>query len=139
MVQEQAQAILATSSRTHRLRLLPREALVKTSKIDHADWNFMPVLAFLQRKRFRMAVSLLPPKRLPRMLEIGYGSGVFMPELATHCEELYGIDVHDKGSEVLRSLRTFKVTANLFRSAAEAMPFPDAFFNAAMPLAASNS
>jgi hypothetical protein len=52
----------------HRLRLLPRERLIKTSKFDHADWNFIPVLGFLQRKRFRLAVSLLPPKRLPRML-----------------------------------------------------------------------
>jgi SAM-dependent methyltransferase len=119
---------------TRRLRLLPREGLIKTSKVDHADWNFIPVLGFLQRKRFRLAVSLLPPKRLPRMLEIGYGSGVFMPELANHCEELYGIDIHEKGSEVLRSLSTFKVTASLLRSGVEAMPFPNAYFDAAVAI-----
>ena len=117
---------------TRRLRLLPRERLIQTCKVDHADWNFIPVLGFLQRKRFRLAVSLLPRRRLTRMLEIGYGSGVFMPELANHCDKLYGIDIHEKGSEVLRSLRAFKVTANLLRCGVEAMPFPYDYFDAAI-------
>jgi SAM-dependent methyltransferase len=65
------------------VRLLPREALIKSGSVDHADWNYRPILGWLQRIRFRLAVSLLPSLPVPRMLEVGYGSGIFMPELAT--------------------------------------------------------
>jgi hypothetical protein len=57
------------------------------------------------------------------MLEIGYGSGVFMPELASRCEEFHGIDIQDKGTAVLRSLDIFDVTAHPLTSRVEAMPF----------------
>src|SRR5690606_26267525 len=75
------------------LRLLPRGALVKTGTVDHADWNYRPVLGPISRIRFKLALALLPsPSR--RLLEVGYGSGIFMPELARTCEVLYGLDTH---------------------------------------------
>ena len=74
--------------------LLPPSALVKTSDVDKAEWNFRPLLGIIQRLRFRMILSLLPKRRIGRLLEIGYGSGVFLPELSRRCDNLYGIDPH---------------------------------------------
>jgi len=42
--------------------------------------------------------------RRARILEIGYGSGVFMPELSARCDELYGVDVHSRHEEVAATI-----------------------------------
>ena len=51
---------------------LPLEALIKTGPVDHADWNYKPLLGWIQRERFQLAQTLLPRKPVPRLLEIGY-------------------------------------------------------------------
>ena len=112
-----------------KLRLLPKTALIKTGPIDHADWNFRPLLGWVQRLRFRLLLSLLPLQQTNRILEIGYGSGVLMPELASRCQELYGIDIHHKNQEVTLCLQNFGIAANLYAGSAEAMPFEDQFFD----------
>ena len=86
------------------IRLLPLQDLVRTGPVDHADWNYRPLLGLLQRRRFQLATALLPRPRMQRLLEVGYGSGVFLPELARHCEELHGIDTHASPAEVLGKL-----------------------------------
>ena len=97
--------------------------------MDHADWNYRPLLSAISRTRFRFAVKLLAAERRPsRLLEIGYGSGVFMPELARHCEELYAIDIHGMNEIVGQSLADYGVTAHLFSGSATALPFENEFF-----------
>jgi ubiquinone/menaquinone biosynthesis C-methylase UbiE len=121
---------------THRrrLKLLPREALVKTGEVDHADWNCRPFLGLIQRERFRQALSLLPSRRSHRLLEIGYGSGVFMPELLHHCDELYGIDIHKNGPAVSNALARFNTKPRLLAARAEALPFRDGHFDTAVAI-----
>jgi ubiquinone/menaquinone biosynthesis C-methylase UbiE len=112
------------------MKLLPREALVKTGPVDHADWNYRPVLGYIQRLRFRIILALLGERRYPRLLEVGYGSGVFMPELATRCDELFGIDVHPHPAEVTEALAKHGVTARLFSGSAASLAFEDQSFDA---------
>lgn len=114
------------------MRLLPRDALVKTGEVDHADWNFRPVLGRIIRLRYRIVLSLLGSDRYPRLLEVGYGSGVFLPELARHCEELHGLDVHDRPAAVSEVLGRAQVRATLVSASMTAMPFPDRFFDCAV-------
>ena len=112
------------------IHLLPEEVLIKTGPVDHADWNFRPILGAIQRARFRLALSLLGENRFERLLEIGYGSGVFMPELARHCHELSGVDVHDRGHLVSEALSKLDIQASLVSASAERMPFADLSFDA---------
>ena len=121
---------------THKLDLLPPEALVATSEVDHARWNYSGVVSYIQRTRFRLALSLLADIRCERLLEIGYGSGVFMPELKRHCEELFGIDPHERSSEVAQSLAGHGVTARLFQGPAQEMPFDDDSFDVVVVVSA---
>ncbi|MGQ0811345.1 MAG: class I SAM-dependent methyltransferase [Nitrospiraceae bacterium] len=109
--------------------LLPRRALVKSSDVDQPALNFHPLLGIVARLRFWMILSLLPARRFSRLLEIGYGSGVFLPELARHCEELYGLDTHGNADRVLRSLREHHVSAALLRGSATALPYEDRSFD----------
>jgi SAM-dependent methyltransferase len=109
-------------------RVLPASAIIDTGGTQHAEWNSRPIVGRLLRHRHELAVSLLPPRR-GRLLEIGYGSGFLMPELARHCDELYGLDVHEKPHEVAAVLARFDVAASLQTGTATAMPYPDRFFD----------
>jgi ubiquinone/menaquinone biosynthesis C-methylase UbiE len=111
------------------LRLLPRRALLRTGVVDHADWNYRLLLGWIQRLRFRLVVALLPPGRVGQMLEIGYGSGVFLPELARHCWELHGTDRHHHADAVQESLARFGVNVRLQSAPAERQPFASSSFD----------
>ena len=111
------------------LRLLPRAALVKTSGLDHAAWNFRPVLGAIQRLRFKFARELLGPRRVGRLLEIGYGSGIFLPELELHCAELHGVDIHRRQVEVAEKLAGVGVHPRLRSASATKLPYPDHCFD----------
>lgn len=112
------------------LKLLPPGVLLKTGEVDHADWNYRPLLGAISRTRFKFVISLLATeKRCARLLEVGYGSGVFMPELARHCDELYGIDIHPMQEDVRQLLASFNVSAKLFSGSVAALPFESRFFD----------
>jgi SAM-dependent methyltransferase len=110
-------------------KLLPRTALISTGDKDVPTLNFHPLLAVVARLRFWILLSLLPDQRFPRLLEIGYGSGIFMPELALHCDELYGVDVHPHAAGVMRHLRRHRIEADLTRGNGTALPFNDHTFD----------
>lgn len=127
MVNEECHTMTPDTSKG--LNLLPPEALLKTGEVDCADWNFRPVLGSIVRMRYKLILSLFSGRRFPRLLEIGYGSGVFMPELARHCDELSGIDVHQDHVAVMEMLSRFNVAATLFPGGAEVMPFRSDYFD----------
>ena len=74
------------------MRPLPRDQLIKTGEPDEAYWNYRPILGFIQGLSFHVVVSVLSKHRFQRLLELGYGSRIFMPELSKYCDDLYGID-----------------------------------------------
>jgi SAM-dependent methyltransferase len=112
------------------IALLPRDQLVKTSELDQADWNFRPGVGLVQRSRFRLVVRELGTRRYEHLLEVGYGSGVFAPELARHCDHLSGVDVHGFPAEVQRVLAENGVQADLRQAGVEELPFPNEAFDA---------
>jgi ubiquinone/menaquinone biosynthesis C-methylase UbiE len=111
------------------LDLLPRESLIKTGDVDHAAWNYDGVLGYVSRRRFALVRSLLPKRRIPKLLEVGYGSGVFLPELAKVADELYGADVHDRPNEVTAVLARAGLRPQLVTAPAENLPFADGMFD----------
>jgi SAM-dependent methyltransferase len=111
------------------LALLPKAGLTPTSEVDHPRWNYLPVLRGVQRLRFRIIVDLLGGTHFPRLLDIGYGSGVFLPELAQHCDELHGVDPHPMRGEVEANLARHGVTANLATAGVEDLPYETGSFD----------
>lgn len=110
------------------LELLSKSELTITSPIDHPYWNYRPVLGGIQRLRFRVILEILAEAHFPRMLEIGYGSGLFMPELAKHCAELHGVDPHQRRQEVEANLAASGLRAELATANAECLPYETGFF-----------
>lgn len=117
-----------------RPKLLPRSAAIGTGFQDVPSLNYHPVLGFISRLRFAIVLSLLPKKRFPRLLEVGYGSGIFQPELAQHCDQLYGVDVHPYARRVSRNLQTHQVETNLVQGDGIALPFADQSFDCALAM-----
>lgn len=111
------------------LRLLPQDHLLKTGEVDHADWNYRGLLGFVSRRRFRLVVGLLPERRVEKLLELGYGSGVFLPELARHARHVYGADVHEHAMDVTRVLERGGTNATLVQASAEKLPFASETFD----------
>lgn len=118
------------------LSLLPEDALLTTSHVDHADWNYRPVLGRIQRLRFDLIRSILRGTHATRLLEIGYGSGVFFPELSKYANELHGIDPHPYPGEVKAVLTQHSVNANLVQGTATELPFEDNFFQTIVAVSA---
>jgi ubiquinone/menaquinone biosynthesis C-methylase UbiE len=118
------------------MKLLPRESLVKTSSVDEADWVYRPLVGSIARMRFRMVLKLLGNHRRARLLEIGYGSGVLLPELRHRCDELHGIDPHPMPGAVTESAERHGVQATLKTSGAESIPYQDHYFDAAIAVSA---
>src|SRR5262249_9737323 len=115
---------------TQRLSLLPLSDLVKTGVVDHADWNYKLILRQIQPLRFKLIRKLLKGRKINRLLEVGYGSGIFMPELDKHCEDLYGIDIHPHTKEVCDVLARHNVWPHLATGSAEEMPYAENTFDA---------
>ncbi|QEL20977.1 class I SAM-dependent methyltransferase [Limnoglobus roseus] len=117
------------------LRLLPRADLIQTGPVDHADWNYKFPLSWISRSRIRMVVRMLPA-RVGRILEIGYGSGIVLPEYAGRCDELHGIDPHPYHREVTASLRRHAVIAALVSGTAEQLPYAAGYFDRVVSVSA---
>jgi SAM-dependent methyltransferase len=111
------------------VRLLKAELLIKTGEVDYADWNYRPFLGWIQRLRFKLVISFLNEVKCHRLLEVGYGSGIFMPELDRYCEELHGVDIHNKDQDIQNILEQVGIKTKLYSASIESTIFPSNFFD----------
>lgn len=117
---------------SRRPNLLPRELLINTGPVDHAAWNYAGLLGFIQRRRFALVLRLLGTRTFDALLEVGYGSGVFLPELSRRCHRLFGIDTHARASEVAAMVEKVGVASTLTSGTITDLPFDDASFDGAV-------
>jgi SAM-dependent methyltransferase len=66
----------------------------------------MPVVGRMYRRRLEMAAGLLGGNGpVGCAVEVGYGSGILLPELARHARRLIGVDRHGEAPAVLAMAR----------------------------------
>src|SRR5579872_5563165 len=82
------------------IELPARGHLRRTSEVDYVDAYFEGGMGWVLRERLRWVRSVLPSSPVDSILEIGYGSGVFMYTLAPFARALHGIDIHAHGGTV---------------------------------------
>jgi ubiquinone/menaquinone biosynthesis C-methylase UbiE len=85
------------------------------------------------RHRLRMIDSLFGAQRLSRVLEVGVGSGIFVPQLLSHAEHVTGIDIHASFNGVRQMLQAEGVPperVELRQGSILDIPFPDGSFDA---------
>jgi ubiquinone/menaquinone biosynthesis C-methylase UbiE len=107
-----------------------RELVPKTYDDDPIDFYYRPLTGSVYRRRLEMAVALLGEQRYPDLLEVGYGSGILLPELARHADRLTGLDIHENAAAVRKMLDGQSLSADLHRGDLYEMPFAKASFDA---------
>lgn len=80
-------------------------------------------------RRLEMAVDLLGDRRFHRLLDAGYGGGVFLPELAQRTEELHGVDIHPHLAHVKSMAQTEGLKVFLRQASLCNTGYPDGYFD----------
>lgn len=111
--------------------LLPRRDHIRaTEAADPVKWYYIPGTRVFYIHRLNMTLAMLDERPAQRLLDIGFGSGIFLPELARRCDELHGIDVHPNIQFVEDMLSKEGVRSTLLKASATAIPYPDDYFDA---------
>ncbi|HEY1585110.1 MAG TPA: class I SAM-dependent methyltransferase [Polyangia bacterium] len=111
------------------LRLPPPGALVPNNSVDPLPYYYRPFVGKVFAARLNTGLRLLDG-HYGRLLEIGYGSGLLMPTLATACDELYGLDLEPEPPGLRSRLARLGVRPKeLVQANARSTPFADGFFD----------
>jgi SAM-dependent methyltransferase len=113
-----------------RPNLPPRALVTKPDADDPIDYYYRPLTAPLYRARLRDGLALLGDGPFDSLLEVGYGSGVFLPELARRTKRLVGIDVHAGRDGVTRMAERLDLDVELLDASLFELPFEDGTFDA---------
>ena len=90
--------------------IIPEQRLLnRTNDVDYYYWNYEFPIKYIQLYRFKSIVKLLGDTVYPRLLEVGTGSGIFLPELARHCEKLYACDIHPHFDNIDLMLKQYHI------------------------------
>lgn len=109
--------------------LIPdRDALLQTHEDDPYPYYYKRGTRWFYRRRLAMVLGHLEdaPQAYGDLLDVGFGSGVMVPEERRRARRVQGIDLHDKVDLVRERLAAQGVHADLRRGSIEAIPFPDA-------------
>jgi SAM-dependent methyltransferase len=112
-----------------RLSLPPAGALVPNNESDPLPFYYKPLVGRLFAARLNIGLALLDG-RFRRVLEIGYGSGLLMPTLASIADELWGLDREREPAGLRARLAQLGVAPRaLVQADVQALPFADGFFD----------
>lgn len=96
----------------------------------HTKLIYHPITGILYQKRFWMVLSYLKEKK-GRILEVGCGRGLLLPELSRRCLQLYSIDVHNRLDVVQAMLRNEGIeNVSLSAGSITGMPYQEKIFDA---------
>ncbi len=112
-----------------KLYIPDRKNINATSKDDPLLYYYSNLFRYAYRERLRMVLSLLEKDRFQRLLEIGTGSGIFLPALSEKCNSLIGFDIHDKINFVMDMLKRESKKAHLCQADINSIPFRDSSFD----------
>ena len=110
---------------------IPERSVVPKSEFDDPiDYYYRPLTGWVYRDRLENSLHMLGDERSESLLEVGYGSGLLLPELSRRTRRLVGIDIHGQADEVYRMLEHERVQAKLHQASLYEMPFDDEEFDA---------
>jgi len=106
------------------LRLPAREHIQAIDDDDPLRFYYMPLVGRLYRRRLVLAAALLDGGG-GRVLEVGYGSGIFLPHLAARGARVVGVDRHRQGPAVRAMARREGAAPELVTGDLCALPVAD--------------
>lgn len=115
-----------------KLLIPPRHLMTKTNDEDPVFFHYYPLARIVYRKRLKNTLSLIPQeKKFENLLEIGYGSGIFLPTLAQCADKITALDIHPETVAVETMLNFYHLRdrVQLVSGDIMNMPFPDSTFD----------
>ena len=115
-----------------KLIIPPRHLMTKTNDEDPVFFHYYPIARIVYRKRLKNTLSLIPEgKKYKNVLEIGYGSGIFLPTLAELAETVTALDIHPETEAVGKLLDFYHIRnrVKLISGDIMNMPFEDSVFD----------
>lgn len=88
-----------------------------------------PIVKYFFLERLRLAFSFIDGAGCDNLLEIGFGSGVFFPQLKDVCRNLYGVDINPKISEVKKMCAAENLAVNLSIGSVLELPYKNNIFD----------
>lgn len=113
--------------RRPRLKLLPLKEYRGVNPADPLRFYYWPILGRLYRRRVEMCLALCQGGR--RILEVGYGSGLSFLNLGQWYEEIHGIDLTARASEVTAVFRAHAVNLSLLQGSVLNLPYETGAFD----------
>jgi SAM-dependent methyltransferase len=117
-----------------RFILPPEGTFTPNGDADPLPFYYRPLIGRIYTARINTALSLVEG-RFRRLLEIGYGSGLLMPTLATISDELCGADLEPEPAALRPALARLGVAPKEIVSAdVQGLPFPTGHFDGVVAL-----
>lgn len=111
--------------------LMPaRNNITPINEDDPLPYYFWPIVGWFYRRRLEVGVEMLDAPAYPRVLELGYGSGVLLKSLAGLTSDLQAVDTHEGVGSVEEMMRREGIHATLSRGDVLNLNFPDDSFDA---------
>ena len=114
------------------IKIPKKQNIQQTNPEDPTKRYYQPFLRHFYSKRLRLALNCLPEgEKYEKILDMGYGGGIFFLELHQRCKKLYGMDTFgEEGKEKVRKMMAKeKIDAELITGSMTKTPFPDNFFD----------
>lgn len=111
------------------MRIPKRENIICTGLEDPLSFYYHSLTGRFYLKRLQMAKSLFYGRKYSKLLDIGYGCGIFFPELSLLADGLYGIDTHNCAEKVGEMLEKENLRAELLQGSIYKLPYNDAVFD----------
>ena len=111
-----------------------REHIIEIDKNDPLRYYYIPVVRTLYRQKMKLATDLIGDRHYSSLAEIGYGSGIFLPEIAKHCDKVFGVDLHQDIPKVKQMLASEGTDAVLFVGDILTLPIKEKTFSAVISL-----
>ena len=112
------------------IRLPAREHISPTNDEDPLQYYYSLITRYIYGRRLELVCDLLGNGPFENLLEIGYGSGILLPELSQRCKHLVAVDIHRQFDQVYAMLEAERVEASLHYGDVRSLPFQDAEFDA---------
>lgn len=119
-----------------KIKLISKKNLNKLIKADPNQRNYSTekyykfIIKYLYLQRIKLGIKLLGKQKYNKMLDVGFGGGVILPELSKHAEKIIGIDTHDNIELVKKILISENINnTSLIKINATSLPFPDKKFD----------